>query len=207
MRNYCLTVTYKCNWHCPYCITDTHSRHIDYDDVIKNIDNVPVGARVSLSGGEPGMLKEWQLKEIIGKLRERDCIIQANTNGLILKRPNIVELIDFIFYHCSEDLDIDDEVNKDYKEKTEYMVVVTDDNIDKLQAFLDKHNDIHISIFGAKEVPVKGKSGERLSKKNCIRLIQEFKDYIRPDEIAQILSFNDHQQKTKHLNSGLAISV
>jgi len=199
LDNYCLTVTYKCQWHCPYCITDTHSKSIEYDQVLDNIKRIPDRAHVSLSGGEPGMLPTGKIIEVINRLREKQCVVQVNSNGLIFKRPAIVDMVDFIFYHCSENLDIDDEVVKDYPDKTQYMVVVTDNNIDKLRSFLDKHNDIHISIYAAKEVPVNGKVGEHLSKKNAIRLVREFKDYIKPDEVPHILNFNEYTLQTEHI--------
>jgi organic radical activating enzyme len=171
---YCLRVTNKCNWKCDYCISDTHNDSREYETAIELIQTIPENSDVALSGGEPGLLSTDQLLKIINLLKIKNCKISIKSNGQIFKHPDVLDRIDFVTYHCSENLDLDDYIFKLYR-NTEYLVVVTDDNIHKLQNFLNKHNDIDIQIIPSKFI-------KPLSKKNLIFLYRNFKKYLKDPE-------------------------
>jgi len=186
LDSYCMPVTYRCNWFCSYCIVDTHNKpDIPFDQVLEKARNAPIGSKVSLTGGEPGILKANQLREIISILRDRNCKVQINSNGTIFKKPQIVDLVDSILYHVSEDLDINTKVVKKYKDKTTFTVVVTDSNIERLPAFLDKHNDIDIKI----------QADQDASYSTRIKLFREYRDHIEADTLA-VIDVKEYQKKT-----------
>ena len=145
--DYCIAITYKCNWNCDYCIAGTHNMHRDFDEVVVAAHKIPGGSYVSISGGEPGLMRTDQLKQIVDILQSKGCTVQINSNGTIFNHPEIVDMVDGIYYHCSENMDIDDVVNKDYVHKTSYMVVVTKNNLPNLDAFMDKHSDIGLTLI------------------------------------------------------------
>lgn len=195
---FCIPVTYRCNWDCPYCITNTHKMNDRvFEYALEAARNIEKDSAVSLSGGEPGILKESQLHQIIDILHERNCKVQINSNGTIFKYPSIINKINSIYYHCSINLDIDDIIIKDYKWKTIFMVVVTDKNIKNLKTFIKKHSDIYISLIPAKKVPVKNSIGEFLSKSNNIRIYNEYKDYLTEENKKILLNFSLSEKEYK----------
>ena len=142
--------THKCNWHCPYCAIKTHTLpEITDDELIKKIDGIPHGSNVTISGGEPGLLARPMVEYMLSKLIERDCILYLNTNGTFLERyPEYIDSFRQIMYHCSENLDNSDIIR--YKnENIRYMIIVNDDNINKLDGFLSRFNDICFDIVAA----------------------------------------------------------
>ena len=41
--NYCLMATYKCNWHCPYCITNTHMQEdVKDSEILKKLNEINI---------------------------------------------------------------------------------------------------------------------------------------------------------------------
>jgi len=168
---YCLTVTNKCNWNCEYCISDTHNNNRIYEDALDLVKTIPDNSNVAISGGEPGLLTQEQLMKIILLLKDKNSIISIKSNGQIFKHKEVLKEIDSIQYHCSENLDINDIVIKDYKDLTKFLVVITDNNIHNLRNFLEYHNDIEIEIIPSVFI-------KPLSKKNLILLYKEFKEYF-----------------------------
>lgn len=182
MNWYCLIVTYNCNWNCPYCITDTHNNKRSYVEVLDAIDTMECGHHVNLSGGEPGLLSTEELMCIINKLKSKGCTVSVDSNGEIFNHPEVVGELYEICYHCSVNMDIDDYVNKEHREKVNYLVVVTDDNIHNLKPFLNKHNDIQICIVPARS------SGVTLSRSNAIKIVREYRDTLTENEITVLLN-------------------
>jgi len=169
---YCLVVTNKCNWNCEYCISDTHNNSRIFEDALNSIKNIPEYSDVAISGGEPGLLTQEQLIEVITLLKNKNATITIKSNGQIFKHKEVLKKIDSIEYHCSENLDINDTVIKDYKDLTNFLVVITDNNICNLRNFLEYHNDIEIEIIPSTFI-------KPLSKKNLILLYKEFKEYFK----------------------------
>lgn len=165
-----LVVTWVCNWHCPYCAVDTHSRaNLSLADVMDKISLIPDGSRVTLSGGEVGTMQRIHIQQIIQTLSDKQCELSLNTNGLFLKRyPDLVSTFAEVLYHCSENLDPAKIPKYDYP-NVEYMIIVTDRNIKNLPAFLHINSDITFHIV-ASTLP-KGIDGDILSNANRYHVV------------------------------------
>lgn len=146
-----LVVTWVCQWHCDYCCVDTHNRpKLTMDEVKAKLDKVIPGYNVTLSGGEVGTMKREDIEYILDELEKKNCRPSINTNGLFIKRyRDLLPRFDTILYHCSEDLDIDDEIIIDPELNLQYLLIVTDKNYDRLDAFLNKYPDIQFSLVAA----------------------------------------------------------
>lgn len=146
-----LVVTWTCNWHCEYCCVDTHNRpKMSMEDVVIKLEKVIPGYNVTLSGGEVGSMKREDIEFILDELEKKNCRPSINTNGLFIKRyRDLLPRFDTILYHCSENLDIDDEIIIDKDLNLEYLLIVTDNNYHKLDDFLKKYPNINFSLVGA----------------------------------------------------------
>jgi len=146
-----LVVTWTCNWHCEYCCVDTHNRpKMSMEDVVIKLEKVIPGYNVTLSGGEVGSMKREDIEFILDELEKKNCRPSINTNGLFIKRyRDLLPRFDTILYHCSENLDIDDEIIIDTDLNLEYLLIVTDNNYHKLDDFLKKYPDINFNLVGA----------------------------------------------------------
>jgi organic radical activating enzyme len=182
---YGIPVTYECNWSCSYCIADTHEHERSFEEALKIAESIEANQKVSLSGGEPGLLTTEQLLQIVDLLKEKGCRVSILSNGTIFNHPEVVSKVDKITYHCSADMSLDDVVNREYPEKTEYLVVVADDNMDNLEPFLDKHSDLDILVYGAKRA---------LSRANAVKIAVQCKDKM-PYESVMFLLDSDYQNK------------
>lgn len=179
MKGYELNVTFDCNWHCDYCIAYTHEQpKRRFEDVIKEIEELPADiSSVTLAGGEPGMLSEAQIEEIMISLIEKNKIIDLMTNGLFFERyPSLIRFTDEIFYHCIEDLS----QRKDIRPYPEfinqanryYVLVAINESFDDIQYYIDKYPEIKFLILGDYR-------GTNLIKiKEFLRFIQYNKDKI-----------------------------
>jgi len=189
---YSILLTYKCNWFCNFCNVDTHNQpEPDFDNIKDIIESIPEGAEVSISGGEPGLLSREKMEYCIDKLRTKNAIINVNTNGTFFSNfGDLIEQIDSIYYHCSEDLDIKKGINLynniDYT-KTEFMLTVTDDNFHNLGWFIESYPDILFKIQGADQHIVNGKPGTKLSNKNAIKIMIDYKDKVDKDSYMYLL--------------------
>ena len=137
-----IKVTFECNWNCYYCAENTHCREpINFETVLQNIEKYK-DFKIILSGGEPGLLSKSQW-DLIFKIK--DSNLELNTNGTFLKRyPQFVNKFNKINYHCSIDLDFCKIF--DYK-NIEYLIIVTDSNFHKLEAFLNKYKSINFNVI------------------------------------------------------------
>ena len=146
-----LVVTWVCNWHCDYCCVDTHNRPVlTMDEVKTKLDKVIPGYNVTLSGGEVGSMKRSDIEFILDELEKKGCRPSINTNGLFIKRyRDLLPRFDTILYHCSENLDIDDKIIIDPDLDLQYLLIVTDTNYNKLDAFLNKYPDIEFHLIAA----------------------------------------------------------
>lgn len=169
-----LVVTWVCNWHCEYCCVDTHNRpKLAFEAVKAKIELIPDGCFVTLSGGEVGSMKRAEIEYILDRLDEKHCDIGLNTNGLFIKRyydllPRFAQLL----YHCSENLDEDDEIIIDPLLDLQYLLIVTDNNYPKLRKFLDKYPNIQFHLVAATN-PL-GMTGPTLSTKLKHKMMVEF---------------------------------
>lgn len=193
MKEYSLITTYKCNWDCPYCIQSDLGKNRTTESVIDAVRKVDPRSWVSLSGGEPGMLTEDVLFEIVSILKEKDCITSICSNGQIFRYPKIVEMSDHILYHCSMNMELGDVVIKNVTDTpVEYVVIVTDNNFNNLDPFLEKHSDINIGLVpGSARSESARLNGDSLGNKNRIKMIQKYRDYISDENFELLLSFED----------------
>jgi organic radical activating enzyme len=146
-----LVVTWVCNWFCDYCCVDTHNRpKLTMEEVKAKLDRVIPGYNVTLSGGEVGTMKRDDIEFILSELESKGCPVSINTNGLFIKRyRDLLPRFDTILYHCSEDLDINDDIIIDSELNLQYLLIVTDNNFNRLDAFLAKYPDIKFNLVAA----------------------------------------------------------
>ena len=202
MKEYCLTVQYKCNWKCDYCIVDTHSqKEITKDELIHKLEIIEPGSEVSITGGEPGLISKELLEFIFSELKKKHCQINVNTNGTFFEKyPEYYQYIQNYLYHCSEHLDLSIPIiipdNPD--NKIDYLLVVTDNTYQNIEEFIKKYPNILFHIYAADPVMVNGQSGKFLSKQNAFKIIKQFKDRIHPNSYKSL--FNISNVANKNLN-------
>jgi organic radical activating enzyme len=120
------------------------------DDVKQKLDKVIPGYNVTLSGGEVGTMKRADIEYIMDELEKKGCSLSINTNGLFIKRyRDLLPRFDTILYHCSEDLNLEDEVIIDPELNLQYLLIVTDNNFGRLDAFLNKYPDLKFHLVAA----------------------------------------------------------
>ena len=183
-------MTFKCDWDCSYCSADTHSHKTPpLENIKKIIDDVEYGSEVSLTGGEPGFAQREIIDYAFSKLKLKKCTIVVNTNGAFFTRyPEYCNLVNSFFYHCSEDLDTTKEIYiPDHNHDVDYMLVVTDENLPRLDHFITNYPDITFLITSADPVIVKGKMSSSLSKGNAIKIYLKYKDRIDADSCLRLL--------------------
>jgi organic radical activating enzyme len=120
------------------------------DQVKAKLDKIIPGYNVTLSGGEVGSMKRADIEYILNELEKKGCRPSINTNGLFIKRyRDLLPRFDTILYHCSEDMDLDDEIIIDPELNLEYLLIVTDNNFDRLEPFLAKYPQIQFHLVAA----------------------------------------------------------
>jgi len=117
-------------------------------DALKEIDSLPDGTEVSISGGEPGMLKRPLVNEIIGLCLSKKCDMDLITNGLFIKRyPDLLHHFKQISYHCVEYINDEIEHLSIDHPNVVYNIVVTKSNIDKLEDFFKRYPSIKFKLL------------------------------------------------------------
>ena len=108
MKQFGITLTYKCNWNCPYCAVKNSvdfKQSVSHNDVLNKLRQVENNSNVIIFGGEPGILPRDNIETYIEFLQNKKCILELETNGLFLERyPDLVKNFNLIRFHCSEDL-------------------------------------------------------------------------------------------------------
>ena len=91
-RRYVLVLTNLCNLTCTFCFQERKKRddRMRAKDWIKVINQIPKNSRITLTGGDPFMFKDFEI--IFSKANE---IAETNmiTNGLLLKNQKIEKLV------------------------------------------------------------------------------------------------------------------
>lgn len=199
----CFYVNTECNWKCSYCITNTHKQpKIKFDDIKERLKLVENNDEISLTGGEPGLLSREILEYIFNYLESKNCLININTNGTFLKRyPDYYNRVNEYLYHASENISLDIDINQfdDPKNKIIYMLVVTDESVDRVSSFLKKYN-YNFHLHAAKSNTGKNSPELSLSRGNALKLYNELKhvdkdykkyllfDWLKENELTQIRS-------------------
>jgi organic radical activating enzyme len=187
-----LILTYKCNWFCEYCCVDTHKQlPLSFDDIKLKLKKVLPNYNVTLSGGEVGLLSENIILFVIEYLKNINCSISLNTNGLFIKKfPHLLFYFDEILYHCSENLNPNDNIIKNINHNNiQYLLVLTDNNFPLFNDFLSIHSDIifnaipasnpefinNITLSDSNKAILLTKYFKKISKDSSRRLISEKK--------------------------------
>jgi organic radical activating enzyme len=186
-----LVVTWVCNWHCDYCCVDTHNRpKLTMEEVKKKLDKIIPGYNVTLSGGEVGSMKREDIEFILNELEKKNCRPSINTNGLFIKKyKDLLPRFDTILYHCSENLDLTDEIIIDSELKLEYLLIVTDKNFHKLENFLNKYENIQFHLVAA-TMPL-GINGTTLSKINKNKMLAKFHNRMTEESKMRVFKEKD----------------
>jgi organic radical activating enzyme len=186
-----LVVTWVCNWHCDYCCVDTHNRPtLTMDEVKAKLDKVIPGYNVTLSGGEVGSMKRKDIEYILDELEKKGCRPSINTNGLFIKRyRDLLPRFDTVLYHCSENLDLDEDIIIDPELNLQYLLIVTDTNFDKLEAFINKYPDIEFHLVAA-TMP-EGINGVTLSAKLKHAMLTRFHKRMTSESKVRIFKEKD----------------
>lgn len=192
LQKYEVILTYKCNWNCSYCAVNTHNNFISDYDAFKKLEKIPEGSDVTISGGELGMLDKNKIIQFIQILNLKKCDINLNSNGLFIKKyPDLLHKFKKINYHCSENLNLNDEILKVNHKEVDYILIVHDENIEYLDEFLKKHNTIFCIIpattpkTGIKTAPI-------LSKKNSINILKKYNKYLSIESKKYLLLGKDY---------------
>lgn len=201
VKEYELIITYKCNWACEYCCVDTHSRpELLEQQVLKKINQIEDDNNVTISGGEPGMLSEDFLEKILLRLKDKKCDIGINTNGLFLERHQglMLKYISNINYHCSMDLEISKPILKVEHLKEhfflDYLLIVHDKNIHKLEAFLNHYPEIIFNVVPA-STPGSGIVGApELSNRSKYEILKKFHNRLTLESKKRLLKEKDFSQ-------------
>jgi len=192
-----LIVTYKCNWNCSFCAVDTHNRpRLSFEEVKEKLlyirNNYP-SYNITLSGGELGTMKREELEFIIDYLKPISNSLSLNTNGLFLEKyPDLASRLDYILYHCSENLDNEIETFK--HKNIDYMIVVDDINFKNFDNFMKSNKDIIFDVVAATKAD--GGLDSILSYKNRVKLLTSFKKFknISKKSLKRLIKEKDYGQ-------------
>lgn len=192
-------LTRQCNWRCEYCAVknkhDQGNGPLLDDDVLTNANKVPNNSIVTLFGGEPGLAKLELIEQCIKILEDKRCTLYLETNGLFIEKfPELLCHFHEILYHCSEDLDEEDQILGTSFKRIRYMIIVHDRNIGKLESFLKKHGDIKFDIVEATYPYPMEMDGPRLSKDNKEMIIEKFTSRMTTESVYRLLNGKDFER-------------
>lgn len=173
-----IELTHKCNWNCRYCAIQTHKLPEISENIALEKVKLIVGKydTITFSGGEPGLLSRNILEQMISYVKNTNSKLCINTNGTFIKKyPDLIKKFDEIIYHCSQDLDDQLRYYPDFS-NIRYMLVIDDENILKLDQYLNKYQNIIFDIVPASyEFNDKRKP---LSIKNRMYIVKKYKNRI-----------------------------
>jgi len=192
-----VVLTYKCNWNCTYCCVDTHNQDRILDvELFQKLENIPEDYNITLSGGELGLLSLDKLKTILEKVKEKKPrSISINTNGLFIKNyPELLDEFQTVLYHISPELSLYDNIQMIDHPSIEYMLVLTDDHMDRIKPFLEKHmpekNGRTLNNKKIHLVPGSNPEGINkpfMSKRNKWLVLKEFRLYMTLESKERIM--------------------
>lgn len=199
-NEYVIPLTFKCNWSCPYCaIRNSHDYkdNVSYDETIAKVDSVPAGSRVTLTGGEPGLVSKEHLEAYIDSLRSKNCELYLETNGLFIERyPDLCSCFYEILYHCSDNLDASKPIIQNGMENLRYLIVVSDGNFKNLDKFLQTYKDIKFDIIEATYPYKEEITGPTLSSANKHAIMAKYSKHMTKDSIKRMIREKDFDSIT-----------
>ena len=175
-----LELTHECDWNCRYCAVNTHSLPpVDAADALRRVERAAAERSiVTFSGGEPGLLERRDVEKMLDAVEHTGSVPCLNTNGLFLRRyPDLAPRFAEIDYHCSRDLGADETFDR-YPDldNIRYMLVVDDENLPRLGAFLDRNSDVVFDV-----VPASYEDGDArrpLSARGRMEIVRRFSGRI-----------------------------
>jgi len=122
-RRYVFILTNLCNLKCTFCFQERKKRpdSMTTEDWLKVINQIPKNSRISLTGGEPLVFKDFDM--IFSKANE---LAETNiiTNGLLLSNQKIEQMVNQKnFKVLAVSIDTIGNVNRDFK-KTQWQRLV-----------------------------------------------------------------------------------
>jgi organic radical activating enzyme len=186
-------VTFACNWVCDYCSEDTHNRgSIDFEIIKEKVTTIPNHSSVIISGGEPGLAKKEVMNWIFEQLTSKHCYISVNTNGMFFKRyADLCATVDGFLYHCSEHLQEDEIWIPEHVDinKIDFLLVITNSTMDRLDYYINKYPEIKFTIFRATSIIKQdGSFGAGLSRGNAFKIYAKYKDRIDSNSFMHLMS-------------------
>lgn len=189
IKEYTLITTYRCNWDCSYCVIDTHKRNrempISFDQLKHKIDSISPNSQVCLSGGEVGLLTLSQIEYIFLQLKEKNCNIDVLTNGLFIEKYfSFIDQVDEVHYHCVIGVEHDIQFPDLPQDKFIYLLVVTNENVDAIDDFMDRYPLIRFKLC------CNSKKGETLTRQRAFKLFTRNKHRILKQSFETLFSYN-----------------
>lgn len=190
--SYTISPSFKCNWHCSYCIVKTHEQEEpDFEKIKKEVQDIPNGAFVSISGGEPGLVSSEKLDWLFEKLLEKQCYIHIITNGEFFKRTEYLESVDHFAWHCTENLEGPLRFPDINPNKIEFILVLTDKTYKKLGNYMGKY-PVVFNIRGADN-----NGRDKLSLKNAVEVYNKYKDQMTIHSMLGLITrFSKYEKST-----------
>ena len=133
-RRYVLVLTNLCNLKCSFCVQERKKKpdFMNTEDWMNLINQIPKNSRITLTGGEPTLFKDF---EIIFSKANESSETNMITNGLLLSNQKIEKLInEKNFKVLAVSIDTIGNVNRDFK-KLEWEFLVK-----QLQEFISLRN-------------------------------------------------------------------
>lgn len=179
MRYKCVITTFQCNWNCNYCAA-RYKRYqnckMKSDDEIVEIVSEKINnheGRISLTGGEPGLMSSYFYDSLFKKLNKK---VNVNTNGMWFKRGYYEKYsfyVDSIIYHCVKELTNNIEHWKYcYHDDVYPVVVIHSKNIKYIKGFLQRYPNFKIGLRLSINL---AKNEYDLSLENLKQLVEELK--------------------------------
>ena len=136
-RRYVFVLTNLCNLRCTFCFQERKKRsdRMTTEDWLKVVNQIPKHSRISLTGGEPLVFKDFDM--IFAKANE---FSETNiiTNGLLLDGQKVERLIDQKnFKILGVSIDTIGNINRDFK-KSQWETLVT--RLNEFVTLRDKKN-------------------------------------------------------------------
>lgn len=197
-REFAFMLTRKCNWSCQYCaVKNSHDQgngELLESDVISNAKKVLPKSIVTLFGGEPGLASRNLIEKCIDILENKDCILYLETNGLFIQRyGDLLDHFHEILYHCSQELDLNDQFVQTEFQRIRYLIVVHDQNFHKLESFLDAHRKICFDIIEATYPYPDEMDGPRLSSANKTAIMTKFANRMTKESFKRLVDGKDFE--------------
>lgn len=203
-KEYEIEVCYKCNWNCDYCCVKTHTKKPFEDSKIveKFLSYNIKDSNITISGGEPSYASDNLLKFLIDYSQQNNCKINLNTNGRFFReKPELIKYFSEINYHCSENLK--PEKIKEYlvpnDVKVNYLIIVTDKNMNKLQKFIDINAEFFVynKLLIIPASNPYGIQGPDLSLDNYKKIFIKFKNYMTNESKLRFITNNKSFEESK----------